>query len=125
MTRDTPPPSAPSWVPATVVGGLLLAVYGPGLNTYDRWIHRAYVSGPTGSTCTLSIGDQTPTQLASDPRYLVDSTPAGAADYGAWTPPLPVPAGYLAVFCWFYPWAPTAVPIVLGAAGARVEVESA
>lgn len=116
--------SAPSWVTTQTVSGLLLAIYGPGLNTYDRWIHRAHVNGPDFTTCTLSIGDQIPTVVATDPRYLIDSTPVGAADYGAWDPPLPLPAGSLAVFRWLFAWNSSLTPVAVAGGGVRIEVES-
>jgi hypothetical protein len=92
----------PQWqyVAAIQNGPVAAAAYGGPATPQDQVIHRCYITGPPASTCQLFIGDQPPAQLVTQPRYIVDSTPAGAADYGAWSPPLPLPAGFFAVWYW-------------------------
>jgi hypothetical protein len=76
----------------------IFAVYGSA--GADQWLHRASVNGPPGSTCALYVGNLDPAVVMTDPRYLVDSTPAGDGDYGCWVPPINVPNGYAAIFTW-------------------------
>lgn len=92
----------PSWqyVQAAQAGATTLAAYGGPATPQDQVIHRCYITGPPASTCQLFIGDQPPAQLVTQSRYIVDSTPAGAGDYGAWLPPLPLPGGFFAVWLW-------------------------
>jgi hypothetical protein len=76
----------------------VIASFGPW--TGDRVINRALARGPSGSTLRFYIGDDVPVQLVGSNPDEVDYSLVGSEDYGSWLPPLPVPAGWYAVFAW-------------------------
>lgn len=81
-------------------GVRLVASYGGVTLTAPMRVFRAFVTGPAGTTCLLYISDQTGVNTIPDNRYLVDSTPAGNADYANFDVPLVVPAGWRIFFVW-------------------------
>ena len=76
----------------------VVAGWGPW--TTDRVLARALVRGPSGSTLRLYIGDDAARNLLLYPFWEVDYSLVGSEDYGSWTPPLWVPAGWSAAFAW-------------------------
>jgi hypothetical protein len=66
----------------------------------DQEVIRAFIRGPSGSTCDLYLGPETPQQMAGLAQREADYSLTGSKDYGSWQPPLALPAGWFIAFVW-------------------------